>query len=82
METALPPTSTQNDYYRLRTEWLRYKSQLYDGLTKFDLKQGTEIPKIIPGLASSWTPNATGDVYEVKVRLCGLGCRCSWAPWP
>src|SRR5438045_5310929 len=25
--------STQTDYYRLRTEWLRYKSQLYDGLT-------------------------------------------------
>ena len=27
--TATP----QEDYYRLRTEWLRYKSQLYDALT-------------------------------------------------
>ena len=29
-------------------------NSLYDGLTKFDLKQGTETPKIIPGLATSW----------------------------
>ncbi|HUG53022.1 MAG TPA: hypothetical protein VMR21_05455, partial [Vicinamibacteria bacterium] len=33
METAYLTASTHNDYYRLRTEWLRYKSQLYDGLT-------------------------------------------------
>jgi len=29
-------------------------NSLYDALTKFDLKQGTSTPKIIPGLASSW----------------------------
>ena len=23
----------ETDYYRLRTEWLRFKSQLFDGLT-------------------------------------------------
>jgi len=26
-------SAPQDDYYRLRTEWLRYKSQLYDALT-------------------------------------------------
>ena len=26
-------TTPQADYYRLRTEWLRFKSQLFDGLT-------------------------------------------------
>jgi EAL domain-containing protein (putative c-di-GMP-specific phosphodiesterase class I)/GGDEF domain-containing protein len=26
-------TSAESDYYRLRTEWLRFKSHLYDGLT-------------------------------------------------
>lgn len=43
-------------------------NQLYDGLTKFDLKQGTEIPKVIPGLATSWTPNADGTVWTFKLR--------------
>jgi EAL domain-containing protein (putative c-di-GMP-specific phosphodiesterase class I) len=28
-------TAPQEDYYRLRTEWLRYKSQLHDSLTGF-----------------------------------------------
>ena len=26
-------SASQSDYYRLRTEWLRFKSQLFDGLT-------------------------------------------------
>jgi EAL domain-containing protein (putative c-di-GMP-specific phosphodiesterase class I) len=30
---VLLATSPQGDYYRLRTEWLRFKSQLFDGLT-------------------------------------------------
>jgi len=29
--------------------------QLYDGLTRFDLTQGTHAPDIKPGLATSWT---------------------------
>ena len=50
-------------------EGLRFVgNQLYDGLTKFDLKQGTEIPKIVPGLASSWTPNATLTEWTFKLR--------------
>ena len=34
-------------------------NSLYDGLTRFDLKQGTETPKVIPGLATSW--KVSGD---------------------
>src|SRR5437764_10562457 len=55
----------QNEGY----EGIRFVgNQLYDGLTKFDLKQGTEIPKIVPGLASSWEPNATGDQWTFHLR--------------
>lgn len=43
-------------------------NQLYDGLTKFDLKQSTEIPKVIPALAESWEPNADGTVWTFKLR--------------
>jgi peptide/nickel transport system substrate-binding protein len=55
----------QNEGY----EGIRFVgNQMYDGLTKFDLKQGTEIPKIIPGLAKSWEPNAAGDVWTFHLR--------------
>ena len=55
----------QNEGY----EGIRFVgNQLYDGLTKFDLKQGTEIPKIIPDLAESWEPNATGDQWTFHLR--------------
>ncbi|HWB21398.1 MAG TPA: ABC transporter substrate-binding protein [Gaiellaceae bacterium] len=43
-------------------------NQLYDGLTKFDLKQGTSIPKVIPDLATSWKANATGTVWNFTLR--------------
>jgi EAL domain-containing protein (putative c-di-GMP-specific phosphodiesterase class I) len=32
-EKTAVSTTPQADYYRLRTEWLRFKSQLFDGLT-------------------------------------------------
>src|SRR5690348_11728391 len=55
----------QNEGY----EGIRFVgNQLYDGLTKFDLKQGTEIPKIIPDLAESWEPNASGDQWTFHLR--------------
>lgn len=43
-------------------------NQLYDGLTKFDLKQDTETPKIIPGLAASWKSNADATVWTFTLR--------------
>jgi peptide/nickel transport system substrate-binding protein len=56
---------SQNEGY----EGIRFVgNQLYDGLTKFDLKQGTEIPKIIPALAESWEPNADLSSWTFKLR--------------
>ncbi|MTD54433.1 ABC transporter substrate-binding protein [Amycolatopsis pithecellobii] len=50
-------------------EGLRFVgNQLYDGLTKFDLSKGDEIPKIIPDLAESWTPNAELTSWTFKLR--------------
>ena len=42
--------------------------QLYDGLTRFDLKQGTEVPKILPDLAESWEVNADATQWTFKLR--------------
>jgi peptide/nickel transport system substrate-binding protein len=50
-------------------EGLRFVgNQLYDGLTKFDLTKGDQIPKIIPDLAESWTPNADLTSWTFKLR--------------
>jgi len=55
----------QNEGY----EGIRFVgNQLYDGLTKFDLKQGTAIPKIIPDLATEWKPNAKLDSWDFTLR--------------
>jgi peptide/nickel transport system substrate-binding protein len=43
-------------------------NSLYDGLTRFDLNQGTTIPKLEPSLAASWTSDATGTTWTFKLR--------------
>jgi peptide/nickel transport system substrate-binding protein len=43
-------------------------NSLYDGLTKFDLKQAAQIPQIIPDLASSYSSNPDGTVWTFKLR--------------
>jgi peptide/nickel transport system substrate-binding protein len=42
--------------------------QLWDGLTRFDLTQGKETPKVIPGLADSWTTSDDGLTWTFKLR--------------
>jgi peptide/nickel transport system substrate-binding protein len=50
-------------------EGLRFvANQLYDGLTKFDLKQGTKIPPVIPGLALSWKADKSASHWTFKLR--------------
>jgi len=50
-------------------EGLRFvANQLYDGLTKFDLTQGTSTPKIVPDLAESWSANKKLTVWTFKLR--------------
>jgi peptide/nickel transport system substrate-binding protein len=56
---------TQNQGY----EGIRFVgNELYDSLTRFDLNQGTEIPKIIPSLATSWTSDPTATNWTFKLR--------------
>ncbi len=43
-------------------------NQLYDGLTRFDLLQSTQVPQVVPDLASSWQANATGTVWTFQLR--------------
>jgi peptide/nickel transport system substrate-binding protein len=42
--------------------------QLWDGLTRFDLTQGESTPKVIPGLADSWTTSKDGKTWTFKLR--------------
>ncbi|MBO0874673.1 MAG: ABC transporter substrate-binding protein [Pseudonocardia sp.] len=53
-------------------EGLRFvANQLYDGLTRFDLTRGDQIPKIVPDLATSWEPNAdlTSWVFHLRPNV-------------
>lgn len=43
-------------------------NQLYDGLTRFDLKQATTTPAVVAGLASSWTSNPAGSQWTFHLR--------------
>jgi len=43
-------------------------NQLYDGFTKFDLKQSTEVPKVVPDLAESWTVTPDASTWTFKLR--------------
>jgi peptide/nickel transport system substrate-binding protein len=43
-------------------------NQLYDGLTKFDLKQATEVPKVIGDLATDWTADPTAKTWTFNLR--------------
>lgn len=50
-------------------EGLRFvANQLFDGLTKFDLSKGDQIPPIVPDLAESWTPNADLTQWTFTLR--------------
>lgn len=50
-------------------EGLRFvANQLYDGLTRFDLSSGDQIPKIVPSLAESWEPNADLTSWTFQLR--------------
>ncbi|MCW0216583.1 MAG: ABC transporter substrate-binding protein [Pseudonocardia sp.] len=50
-------------------EGLRFvANQLFDGLTRFDLTKGDQIPKIVPDLAESWEPNADLTSWTFKLR--------------
>jgi peptide/nickel transport system substrate-binding protein len=43
-------------------------NQLWDGLTRFDLGQATEIPPVVPGLATGWTVGADKTDWTFTLR--------------
>src|SRR5882757_2945318 len=43
-------------------------NQLYDGLTRYDLKQAAVTPKVVPGLATSWTSNSNASTWTFHLR--------------
>jgi peptide/nickel transport system substrate-binding protein len=66
--TNLPGTDT--DFAQTEGgEGIRFVGmQLYDGLTKWDLTHSDRSPALVPGLATSWTPNADGSAWTFKLR--------------
>ncbi|MFI7635842.1 ABC transporter substrate-binding protein [Nonomuraea sp. NPDC049400] len=42
--------------------------QLYDGLTRYDLKQADKTPSIVPGLATSWETSKDGRTWAFDLR--------------
>ncbi|SHK56346.1 peptide/nickel transport system substrate-binding protein [Pseudonocardia thermophila] len=42
--------------------------QLYDGLTRYDLRQDEEMPGIVPGLATSWETSPDGRTWTFHLR--------------
>ena len=59
-------TSAQEDYYRLRTEWLRFKSQLYDALTGLPA-----LPAVVEDVRRMLEERGTVDVVYLDVGRSG-----------
>jgi peptide/nickel transport system substrate-binding protein len=43
-------------------------NQLYDGLTRFNLLQSTQVPSVIPDLATSWSASPNGNKWTFHLR--------------
>ncbi|HEY6624899.1 MAG TPA: ABC transporter substrate-binding protein [Acidimicrobiales bacterium] len=43
-------------------------NSLYDGLTRFNLLQSTQVPQVIPDLAASWSSNPDATVWTFQLR--------------
>jgi peptide/nickel transport system substrate-binding protein len=43
-------------------------NSLYDGLTRFNLLQSSQVPAVVPDLATSWTANSTATVWTFTLR--------------
>jgi EAL domain-containing protein (putative c-di-GMP-specific phosphodiesterase class I) len=70
------PTA-QEDYYRLRTEWLRYKSQLYDALTGLPA-----LPAVVEDVRRILEERGTVDVVYLDLgRSGGHETTLGWAAY-
>jgi EAL domain-containing protein (putative c-di-GMP-specific phosphodiesterase class I) len=67
----------QTDYYRLRTEWLRYKSQLFDGLTGLPA-----LPAVVEDVRRIVESCGAADVVYVDLgRSGGHETQLGWAAY-
>jgi EAL domain-containing protein (putative c-di-GMP-specific phosphodiesterase class I) len=70
-------TTAQEDYYRLRTEWLRYKSQLYDALTGLPA-----LPAVLEDIRRVLEARGTVDVVYLDLgRSGGHETTLGWAAY-
>ncbi len=72
-----PLSTSQTDYYRLRTEWLRFKSQLFDGLTGLPALPAVleDVRRIVE------TRNSADIVYIDLGRSGGHETKLGWAAY-
>jgi EAL domain-containing protein (putative c-di-GMP-specific phosphodiesterase class I) len=70
-------STPQADYYRLRTEWLRFKSQLYDALTGLPA-----LPAVMDDLRRLLESHGTVDVVYLDLgRSGGHETKLGWAAY-
>lgn len=70
-------TAPEADYYRLRTEWLRFKSQLFDGLTGLPA-----LPAIIDDVRRILEAQGSADVVYLDLgRSGGHETKLGWAAY-
>src|SRR5688500_15890313 len=70
-------TTAQEDCYRLRTEWLRYKSQLYDALTGLPA-----LPAVVEDVRRILEARGTVDVVYLDLgRSGGHETTLGWAAY-
>jgi EAL domain-containing protein (putative c-di-GMP-specific phosphodiesterase class I) len=75
-ETCLT-AQPNNDYYRLRTEWLRYKSQLFDGLTGLPA-----LPAVLEDIRRVVESRGSADVVYIDLgRSGGHETKLGWAAY-
>jgi EAL domain-containing protein (putative c-di-GMP-specific phosphodiesterase class I) len=74
---AEAPRAPQGDYYRLRAEWLRYKSQLFDALTGLPA-----LPAVMPDVAALQAASGAVDVIYLDLgRSGGHELNLGWAAY-
>jgi EAL domain-containing protein (putative c-di-GMP-specific phosphodiesterase class I) len=70
-------TTAQADYYRLRTEWLRFKSQLFDGLTGLPA-----LPAVLEDVRRTVESGGRVDVVYIDLgRSGGHETKLGWAAY-
>ena len=70
-------STSQTDYYRLRTEWLRFKSQLFDGLTGL-----AALPAVLEDVRRIVESRGSADILYIDLgRSGGHETKLGWAAY-